>query len=360
MNVSDNFPARINKDQSNTEDETNPVSPDNLRVVNFEQIKKYFFVGMGICTVYSMLDEGIANALGLETLRHGDALTRYISGSLFGIDPATRSGLIGSCVTRNLLEEGVIKDCDIPSKGYFYVFKDSQFSDEFKLAPLLKLILPRRHATLSGISSWISTTVTQDDIISYWGRIALGSIDGAITPTMKFRYTLDNIQQFENDPDYSGAAYRTTEPISLAHTGIIGSLLQGVNSNLFDRIANRPCTAVTGVALIGLSILIAKKTYEYSKRAISVGHSAVKRDQNENSYLNDEQIFFTKKNITVSGLCWELTPNILRKPVQVAQSIMTPVYSIFKFFSTCCLPKSPKKSLVTSITVIGLIILNTL
>ncbi len=257
----------------NTQDEQQQLcdkdclNPIPSSFVNFEKIKKYFFIGMRAYGAYSLLDEGIANVLGLETLRHGDSLIHYISGNLFGIDPATRSGLTGSCVGSHMLARGVVRDCFRSSKGYFYVFKDSKFDYDdcspiaFLPSIAYKLGLSRWHAILSGIST---TAAENTNRISFWGRILLGGLNGAVTPTMKFRYTLDNLQQFENDPDYCEAAYRTREPISVAHMGILGSLWQGMNSGVFYRIADRPYAALVGVALIGLSILVAKKTWKYA------------------------------------------------------------------------------------------------
>lgn len=250
------------------------VFPKDQFKPNFwQKTQKCLFTFLGASSAYSLFDEGLARVLGLDTLRHGDSFGRYLSGRLFGVDPATRNGMIGSCAGFSYITDGVIQDCPKMSKNYYYVFKDvfpkvAPFGTRYDIIP--KMVAPRLHAVLSGISNAGKEGVGE---FSRYMRLIVGGIDGMLAPTLKFRFRPDDLSHFENDPDYENMAFRTTSKISSMHTGIIGSFWQGLDSGLVQRIKNDPESALMGVVLIGLSILVAKKTYDYYKSSVKIDQS---------------------------------------------------------------------------------------
>ncbi len=60
-----------------------------------------------------------------------------------------------------------------------------------------------------------------------------------------------------------GCAYRTAQPISPIHLGITGSLTQGINSNIWERMVTHPYKVAIGVALLTTAAIVAKLTYSY-------------------------------------------------------------------------------------------------
>jgi hypothetical protein len=75
-----------------------------------------FALTAGNC-IYHLVDDGLANLLGLETLRHGTNPVSYVSIALFGGNPSHGGTAIGSTY-------GWASDKETAStKGYFYLFK---------------------------------------------------------------------------------------------------------------------------------------------------------------------------------------------------------------------------------------------
>lgn len=138
----------------------------------------------------------------------------------------------------------------------------------------VKLFLPRMHAVLSGISNTFSEN---SNIISYYARVILGAVDGLVTPTLKFRFTNNELARhiqsgrIENDPDYNGLAFRTPQAIGFWHLGISGSFSHLIKDpkGVIEGICDAPASAIAGLALIAAGLYVAKKTYEYSKKDAS-------------------------------------------------------------------------------------------
>jgi hypothetical protein len=209
-------------------------------------VKKSLWSLAGTLAAYQLFDQGLANFLNLETLRHGTGPLGFVGINLHGADPnygghETGSGFVQSKYMEN-------------SKGYFHVFKDSECSAGGHL-PFFLTIPPRIHAILSGTASI--------------GVPPLGMLAGLLTPTLRFRFRPEDILgcikdcQFEDDPDYDGAAYRTQQPISPIHLGITGSITQGVDSNMFSRMSADPLKVLGGALLLIGAYKVAKVTYNY-------------------------------------------------------------------------------------------------
>lgn len=277
----------------NIEKPHNAMPPLNETGKLIDKVNKIFWVAVGCWATYNLLDSGISNFLALETLKHGTGPIGYIGINIFGADPGWGGSDIGSSAGSG------DKYYVFNSKNYFHVFKDSKFSiprgffDQipFNLVKpvyeeLVKPLLPRMHAILSGMGTF-----------NFFGRGSLmtgpinvvGGLAGFLTPTVKFRFTSEEVKLceepdfdkaalekyekcleatfFENDPDYHGMAYRTRKAISASRLGITGSLLYGINSDMFPRMMANPLKVVFGAALIGAAAFVGRKTYQYYKNS---------------------------------------------------------------------------------------------
>lgn len=239
------------------------------------KVKRAFWAGLGTWSSYNLIDSGLARFLALETLTHGAGPLGYMGINLNGADPNYGGGNTGSSV--GLGNESHIHN----SKNYFHVFKDSEFPggciSEFGILREVcnqvgNEILPRMHAVLSGMATFgYSIKHRQTNPV----KGTVGAVAGFLTPTLKFRFTPEEVInctndcRFDNDPDYNHMAYRTTQPISASHLGITGSLTQGVNLGMFSRMANDPGKVMLGVALLGAGAFVAKKTYDYVQSSFS-------------------------------------------------------------------------------------------
>lgn len=201
---------------------------------------------------YSLLDDGIANFLGLETLRHGTSFQNSLGIRIFGGDPRQGGKLTGS--TYNVCPDPGVKD-------YFYLFKDSQFYQSGRIvseptAGLLKRFLPRIHIFFSGANSSVESK-PDSSLVKKVIRGVAGIFHLAITPTLRFRAAkLDTLQLVE-DPLYSGAAYRTARKVEAWCIGMLGSLIEGVNLDWFSRVAAKPLKVLTGVVQVTAALGIA-------------------------------------------------------------------------------------------------------
>jgi len=227
---------------------------------------------------YNLLDDGVANFLGLETLRHG---TNPISNLLIrftGGNPNLGDAEFGS--------GGSHFSCD----RRFYVFKDHEYlfeESEYALEeskkrnrnnPLIRIlgmvmeqkglgnrIAPRIHAAISGFNC---TTAPQKKIseLSCF-KVSLGFVSGAFSvlfsPTLRFRFSKmeENFSgkegRFQNDEAYNGLAYHTQQVVEPWRIGLIGSLITGVNTDWYSRVKANPLKILTGIVQLTCAIAMA-------------------------------------------------------------------------------------------------------
>lgn len=219
------------------------------------------------------IDDGIANILGLESLRHGTNFSNNVNIYLSGGDP-----------NQGGQETGSTSKCGVESfkenvKGYFYLFKDSEFIPSMKVSspetigviahiagtiimqflPLARRFLPKMHAAISGYNL-TARVVSKENSTLKPLRMFIGIIGGtlsAMIPTLKFKYTAIDSTKFENDPDYPGLAYRTKEKVECWRAGLFGSLCVGINSDWYLRAKANPMKICTGaVQLITATALL--------------------------------------------------------------------------------------------------------
>ncbi|MBS0630262.1 MAG: hypothetical protein JSS30_08600 [Verrucomicrobia bacterium] len=234
------------------------------------KISTVFWTTIACWSVYNLVDYGLASLLVLETLQHGTGPFGFIGINLFGADPNFGGGKRGSSVGMGYNHH--INN----SKNFFHLFKDSEFPTEDFFnkevisaevqCSILKKILPRQHAIFSGMATCGYSHIL-DPIPSI--EAIIGAALGYLTPTLKFRFAPEDLLckeascRFINDDDYSGFAYKTAQPIPSYHLGITGSLTQGINSNLWDRMKANPYKVAVGLAFLTTAAIVAKMTYTH-------------------------------------------------------------------------------------------------
>lgn len=275
------------------------------------KINRVFWAGLGCWSIYNLIDSGLARFLALETLTHGTGPLGYIGININGADPNYGGGSTGSAVVRG--RDEFIEH----SRNFFHVFKDSGFPErcEFGNQPfvctwLANKILPRVHAVFSGMANFGYSAASESTNLA---KSFMGGISGFITPTLKFRFTPEEILncnltcRFENDPDYGKAAYRTSKAINASHLGISGSLSQGINSGMFNRMSANPEKVLLGIILLGTAALVARTTYRYikssSEQQIKINTLEISPNSSNQS-MSDFQNCKKKVKVLTVNSCW--------------------------------------------------------
>jgi hypothetical protein len=217
-------------------------------------------------TCYKLADQGLANLLGLETLRHGTNLINFMGIKFLGGMPSQGQKSTGSTA-------GISQD---NTKGKFYVFKDNEWNGFAAFSIFEKILVigfigkrlsPSIHKAYSGFNATLSYLHLPLPSRK-WSKITnvflntLGVLGGlvtmAITPTLKFRVTPAEVSaKFQNDPCYGGLAYYTTHYVGMWKIGLIGTLTQGLNFDVFSRACHNPCKILTGIAQITAAVGLA-------------------------------------------------------------------------------------------------------
>ncbi|WP_068467930.1 hypothetical protein [Candidatus Protochlamydia phocaeensis] len=214
--------------------------------------------------LYHLVDDGIANALGVEKLRHGTSLPHYIRIRLYGGDPEEGGKATGS--THRFFKED--------TRHYLYVFKDSAFVTPFSFSDgppsvfdcpcVQKRVRPAWHAFLSGYNLISKEEGTHESML----QILIGEVGGLVntiaTPTISFHFSKIDKERFEDDLHYNGGnwAYRTSQKIESWRIGTMGALFTGINRGWLDRVKKNPCKVLTGIVQLTGAIALATLAWD--------------------------------------------------------------------------------------------------
>lgn len=247
--TSKNTVAEVDSDQLSETSQALAQQKKNSLVKRVVSLMGCYLAGK---LIYALVDQGIANTLALETLRHGTNPISYIFIRIMG-------GLPNLCVTN--CNWGSTFGLAADASRYFFVFKDSEFpwyKAPLLLQPIIKSILPYGHKFLSAYNLVFHRMKMK---IPFIARIA-GIVNCFITPVLKFRFAEIDPKIFINDPDYGGAAYKTNEVIAAWRIGILGSLITGINFQWLDRVCTKPEKFITGIVqlAVGGSLIAYLKT----------------------------------------------------------------------------------------------------
>lgn len=220
----------------------------------------YFLAGN---IIYNLYDDGLANFLGLETLRHGTNPINYCSIRLNGGDPQK-----GGKATGSTQHWG-----DFETRNFFFLFKDSECEtqpsriNELSKA-VLKRFLPKIHCFTSSYNFTVRLLPSSvirpiKFIIGLIGGIGMG----LMTPILRFRFSKID-QSFHDDRDSMGPAYKTAHKIEAWRIGIFGSLITGINLDWISRAKASPLKILTGIVQLTGAIVLTS----LAVNAVMLGH----------------------------------------------------------------------------------------
>jgi len=231
----------------------------------------YFLAASSIS--YNLIDQGVANTLALETLRHGTNPINNVRIRLAGGSPSKSCDPSGSTFGTPLYSD------DFKNKKYFFLFKDTEYSTPyieaiFKDPIISKVIskvevcfLTKAHTILScsnmlGIDHKYEPNPFKAQPISI--------LAACISPTLRFRFSHIDPLRLEDDPNYFGRAYRTDQLVEPWRLGLVGSILTGVNSDLPSRAEKKPEKAVTGITQLTMGIYLAKRLMKNAPKGVII------------------------------------------------------------------------------------------
>jgi hypothetical protein len=237
--------------------------------------------------ISSHITIGLAKIFDFEVLTHGTSLPNCYGILKKGADPSKGGSEMGSTFnSREDPEDSYIKN----AKNHFYLFKDSeaktglykeekvttftnpptkfsqylddkgeifkeqQYRDLSFIENVALYLGPRIHAAFSGISA----SAHIDNKVKRIAAKVFHFISNLLfSPTLRFIYTLEETKRiFEDDPDYGGVAYRTSERLPNSRIGLAGVCLHANIEGFKRGVQKRPIRVVSGmVHLLAGSLL---------------------------------------------------------------------------------------------------------
>ncbi|MBI2742592.1 MAG: hypothetical protein HYX48_01580 [Chlamydiales bacterium] len=214
---------------------------------------------MATLPLYSLFDDGLGNLLGLEVLRHGTCFSNYVGILTHGGDPSKGGNPSGATViTQKLMPDNEKakqsqKEILEKTKKYFFVSPDS----EIKYFRGYFAVLWIQPAYFAGFSGYASAAGESDSCLVKIYGFANAFFNGLFTPTLRFKFSLEETQKlFVPDKDLGETGCKTAENIPPERLGITGSLQEGLNSDLFNRIARNPAKFLFGLCEVVIAIAL--------------------------------------------------------------------------------------------------------
>lgn len=206
-----------------------------------------------IAFLYKLYDDALANILALETNRHGTSLYSYAKIHMQGA---------------KVCYGGHIRDAyQGHSQNRIFVFKDhASFSENlsFSIKDRLSTFLcsmgysqgaysaSMRHGLEALGNLGVPSSLLRPFVLP---SIILSIPLGILSPTLKFRFTPEQLDKDFREDNEGGALY-TEKDISPTHLGISGSLIQGVNFSIFKRIYNKPSKFILGCVQLTAAVAL--------------------------------------------------------------------------------------------------------
>jgi hypothetical protein len=199
---------------------------------------KHFSVFNGAYYLARFADQGLSNALGLATLRHGTNPYSWVSIHIMGADPSYGGAAIG---------------------GDFGMGFDHQNRNNFFVAHRYTgRVISRGYAMMS-------TANLINKIIPYIGYV-FGIYIGLILPNIKFRFSDKEIQgSFRVDPTMRNDAIYTGNRICPWRIGVIGTIFAVFSTDTFENMCSDPLRVITGIAQLALVGFVAFYVCPYMK-----------------------------------------------------------------------------------------------
>lgn len=197
--------------------------------VRFTACAGAYFVGR-------LADQGLANTVGLATLRHGTNPFSWFSIHMFGADPSWGGNEIGG-------DHGM--GYDQQNVGRFYMARENSFSsfmeEGFKVRFLSKMY------TATGTHNLLNNCYIPT-IIAFYPSL----FTAIFLPTIKFRYDQDEANALLQDPSLQSAC-STDQRVSPLKIGVIGTVYEACTLKTLSRINQNRIRVITGIAQLALA-----------------------------------------------------------------------------------------------------------
>lgn len=303
--------AGLIRQQNNGHDYVHSVSPSIYGVKNtkfFYHVTSKAVPVIKIIILYNLFDSGLANSLALGTYRHGTSFKNFFKIWFGGGKVFCGGGKDGASAYEffNIYEN--------TCKGKIHVWNEKPSWGD--LDPSLKKIAmgwPIIKRTIPSVFSRMANSVMTARLLKRPidnENVSITSLPifalTFLTPTIKYRFTPEKFKSsFHIDNDLAGLASYTITNISVAHLGIAGSLIQGLNSRILDRIKNNPRTFLLGCAqLVAAVALTIFWTADYFKNSsINTDTDPVK--------IKETRPEPTKKYLLIKNLITQIALNAL-------------------------------------------------
>ncbi|MGH2612193.1 MAG: hypothetical protein ACRDFB_03980 [Rhabdochlamydiaceae bacterium] len=208
-------------------------------------------------------DQGLANTLGLNTLRHGTNLISWLAIHIIGALPSMGGSSVGGDAGFNFDTQNINK---------FYLIKDSGliFTRSEKSSCIWNFFERSTYAFgFSRIYAGKSTLNLCTYILGGFGRINLnqiilpkhkklfqviGLIIGIFHPILKFRCSPEVAASYTDDDTLIwNAACSTHQGIAPWNIGILGTVSNSLTLKTFNRILDNRQKLITGLAQLALA-----------------------------------------------------------------------------------------------------------
>lgn len=234
----------------------------NKTGINMNNIARFSYFLAASSISYNLVDQGIANTLALETLRHATNPINNVRIRLTGGSASKSCDPSGSTFGTPMYSY------DVSNKKYFFVFKDTEYSTTpylnaiFKEPIICKLIskielvfFTKLHAILSSSNMLGIDHEYEKNPLK---QAPIPILAACISPTLRFRFSDIDPLRLEDDPNYYGKAYRTEQLVEPWRLGLVGSVLTGLNSDLPSRVEKKPEKFAIGIAQLTMGIYLAR------------------------------------------------------------------------------------------------------
>lgn len=187
-------------------------------------------------------EHGVANVLGLETLRHGTNPISWLSIHIFGAMPAMGGSSFGGDYGLQYHAQNVNR---------FYFAREPRTRESaFKKWYYPRLLpLPYEFKSTLNLLKNVKIPIPIAAVVS--------AISTVIFPTIKFHFPREKVDRFYEDRTVSyGAACSTDRYVSPLNIGIVGSIWNSLTYKTPIRMFKNPMRVLTGIAQLSLCALI--------------------------------------------------------------------------------------------------------
>ncbi|MBS0655171.1 MAG: hypothetical protein JSR46_05300 [Verrucomicrobia bacterium] len=218
---------------------------------------------------------GLCKITGYEVLRHGTSWSSYLSILQHGVD-LSRGGETTEMAACQIGPN--VQEYATNARRKFYVTRDTEDTGMFSpsddlhktfgvfssvVSDISSCVIPSYHAFLAYIKEYKKLNgLGPKDAVPLWVKKA-SQVCAIFTPKIRFIYSLEEIHGragypavFENDREYEGAAYRTSESLPNHRIGLLGLAMHAKREHILTHIANNPGRVALGVAQVALGVLL--------------------------------------------------------------------------------------------------------